>query len=137
MGDGGVGKTSLVDRLVGKVPKKKYLPTRGVEGRYTTLRGVSFLLWDVGGQDKMGRMMPSAHVDAVIFVYDGSSLLSRKNLRCWKKKALKKCGDVPYFVVCNKSDQPLQKTPSSKELCVSALSGQNVDRVSESLITLF
>lgn len=58
VGDGGVGKTTLVRRHLTGEFEKKYLPTLGVEVHplffQTNFGPLKFNVWDTAGQEKFG-----------------------------------------------------------------------------------
>ena len=52
LGEGGVGKTSLVSLLQGKVIKKERNPTVGLEVDDSILNEKKCSIWDLGGQER-------------------------------------------------------------------------------------
>lgn len=58
VGDGGVGKTTLVRRHLTGEFEKKYIPTLGVEVNplafQTNFGRLKFNVWDTAGQEKFG-----------------------------------------------------------------------------------
>lgn len=58
VGDGGVGKTTLVRRHTTGEFERKYLPTLGVDVHpvvfHTNFGSLQFNVWDTAGQEKFG-----------------------------------------------------------------------------------
>lgn len=52
MGEGGVGKTSLLSLLQGREVPKKRVPTVGLEVEDSILNGKKVSIWDLGGQQR-------------------------------------------------------------------------------------
>ncbi|MFW9948960.1 MAG: ADP-ribosylation factor-like protein [Candidatus Thorarchaeota archaeon] len=52
IGDGGVGKTSLLTLLQGKEVSKSHVPTVGLEVEDSILNGNKCSIWDLGGQKR-------------------------------------------------------------------------------------
>ena len=52
VGEGGVGKTSLLSLLQGKKVPRKRVPTVGLEVEDSVLNGKKVSIWDLGGQER-------------------------------------------------------------------------------------
>ncbi len=80
IGDGGVGKTTLVCKLQTGDFRKKYIATLGVEvhpiKRNTTNGPICYNIWDCAGQEKFGRLRDGYFVNsnALIVMFDKTSL---------------------------------------------------------------
>ena len=76
LGDGGVGKTSLINSMLGKAIPKMYVPTIGSNIARKELKVKGFLvriyLWDIGGQLSFNPLNPVhfTNVDAAFLVFD-------------------------------------------------------------------
>eukprot|EP00455_Lapot_gusevi_P033952 TRINITY_DN3729_c0_g1_i6.p1 TRINITY_DN3729_c0_g1~~TRINITY_DN3729_c0_g1_i6.p1 ORF type:complete len:144 (-),score=39.23 TRINITY_DN3729_c0_g1_i6:34-465(-) len=90
VGDGAVGKTSLLNRFTQDYFVKKYKQTIGVDFfvKQVTLPGgvqVGLQLCDIGGQNVGSKMIKNylfgAH--AVLFVYDITNYASFQNVQDW------------------------------------------------------
>ncbi|OEH75194.1 GTP-binding nuclear protein ran [Cyclospora cayetanensis] len=66
VGDGGVGKTTLVKRHLTGEFEKKYIPTLGVEVRplrfSTNFGPIVFNVWDTAGQEKFGGLRDGYYI---------------------------------------------------------------------------
>jgi len=120
LGEPGVGKSSLAQRLSGdeqaSMPfQEEYVPTAGPEisTRFVVVNGVPVKLqiWDVAGQDLMTNpricMPVLQNVDASILIYDVCERQSFDSVGRWLRLLEAQVGsDVPVILVGNKSDAP-------------------------------
>ncbi len=91
IGDGGVGKTSIVHRYVHDMFAETYKATIGTfitkkEIKFEKLDArVRFMLWDLAGQEQFKRLMPDYLTDsnAGIIVFDITSRESFDNVKNW------------------------------------------------------
>ena len=112
LGDGQVGKTSLILRLTGNEFNDSQLTTVGKESyiQQVTLHGyeLKMKIWDTAGQERFKSMSVQVikNSDAVILVYAINDLLSFKALDQWLSK-LNETVDItkkPIIIVGNKCD---------------------------------
>ena len=86
VGDGGVGKTTLVKRHRTGEFEKKYIPTLGVEVhplKFNTNGGeICFNVWDTAGQEKFDKLHASYYfgADCCILVFDVTRKITYRNL---------------------------------------------------------
>ena len=110
VGDGGVGKTTLVKRHVTGEFEKKYVASLGVEVHplvFDTNQGeLRFNIWDVAGQEKFGGLRDGYfnNSDAAIIMFDVTSRLSWKNVPYWYNLLRNKLPNVPIVLCGNKAD---------------------------------
>lgn len=90
MGDGAVGKTSIINRFCQDGFGKSYKQTIGVDffNKKIVLPGninVTLQIWDIGGQQVGGKMLGKYIYGsaAVIYVYDVTNTESFKNVEDW------------------------------------------------------
>ncbi|CAC9513709.1 small GTP-binding protein Rab28 [Leishmania donovani] len=152
LGNGAVGKTSLIRHFCDSGFTKSYKQTIGVDfySRKVQLPHshppVTLQLWDIGGQQIGGKMLANyiygSH--AVCLVYDITDLNSFKDLGDWKECVDKVFADAPavdkpkMVLVGNKVDLPnrqvtdenqaaFSKNFSMPHCTVSAQSGERVN----------
>eukprot|EP00906_Rhabdomonas_costata_P006810 RCo009868 len=115
LGDGAVGKTSLIMRFCEDSFKQSYKQTIGLDFfiKQVVLPGnvhVTLQIWDIGGQQLGGRMLKSYIYGShgVLLVYDITSLESFKNMEDWfelVKGTFQTRDKMPYVaMVGNKTD---------------------------------
>ncbi|KAK8742791.1 hypothetical protein OTU49_001675 [Cherax quadricarinatus] len=85
---------------------------KGLSGR---AKGTSFLIWDVGGQEKIRPLWRSYTrcTDGIVFVVDSVDLERLEEARCelYKTAKLPENAQVPILVLANKQDLPGAKDP--------------------------
>ena len=110
VGDGAVGKTTLLKRYRTGEYDRRYNATMGVEVhplKFHTNKGpIIFNVWDTAGQEKFGGLRPGYYVksDACFIVFDFTSKLTYKNVPRWHQDIIKTCEDIPTIILGNKSD---------------------------------
>jgi len=113
-GDGGVGKTTLVNRYLTKVFDEDIKMTIGadfyvkdleVDGKKIVIR-----IWDFGGEQRFKVLLPSfaKGADGGIFMYDITRYTSVKNIDDWlsifEKNVREKQIQIPIIMVGGKLD---------------------------------
>jgi len=124
-GDGGVGKTTLVNRYLTGVFKGNSTITIGVDFHVKKLDidgyRVSLQIWDFAGEDRFRFLLPSYVVGASggIFMYDITRYSSLKNFEDWitifKKGYIGDKKQIPVIMVGGKLDLQYKRAVSSKE----------------------
>ena len=114
IGDGKVGKTSLIKKYTQGSFKKEYIKTLGAQF-YTYDKKVNgdkirLMFWDIAGQDKFHFLRPNffKNSKAAIIVY---SLEENKfgresfnHIADWCNVLTKHCGEIPIVLFANKVD---------------------------------
>lgn len=113
IGDGGVGKTSLVLRYTEKKFTEQYVMTIGSNfaiknvnlPEYPNLN-VRLQLWDLAGQRHFSFVRPPFYrgAAALMYVFDITRRSSFTNLTDWKQEAEKVIGEKPSVMLGNKLD---------------------------------
>jgi len=158
-GDGGVGKTTLINRYLTGVIKSDSVITIGVDFHVKKVdidgKRVSLQIWDFAGEDRFRFLMPSYVVGASggIFMFDITRYTSLRNFNDWIeifKKGFK--GDnhqMPVLMVGSKIDLEYKRAVSREEafelakknnlfgyLECSAKNGENVQEIFEEIARL-
>jgi small GTP-binding protein len=121
VGDGGVGKTSLIKRHQTGEFERKYIPTLGVEITYltfSTTRGLlTFEIWDTAGQERFGGLREGYYIEAqcAIIMFDLTSLVSYRSVPSWHRDLVRTCPGIPVVLVGNKADLP-ERAISAKHI---------------------
>jgi len=110
VGDGGVGKTTLVKRHLTGEFEKKYIPTLGVEVHPlpfdTNVGRLTFNVWDTAGQEKFGGLRDGYYIQGqcAIIMFDVTSRITYKNVPNWHRDIVRVCENIPIVLVGNKVD---------------------------------
>ncbi len=154
-GDGGVGKTTLVDRYVNGTFHDDSRITLGVQFMVKRLNiegnPVDLQVWDFGGEDRFRFILPAycrgAH--GAIFLYDVTNPVSLKHIGEWILLLRSQHGTFPIIAAGTKVDLNLARKVGAAEatetaerygismvLEISSKTGQNVDRLFDEICKL-
>lgn len=123
VGDGGVGKTTYMQRHIGVEFERKYLPTVGLNKyqltRNTSRGDIEFDVWDNAGQEKFGWLRDDyyANADAAIIMFDVTRSLTYKNILNWYNEIRRVCGNIPIVIAGNKCDE-LEREVRPKQITI-------------------
>lgn len=113
IGDGGAGKTSLVNQFVHRKFSGIYKTTIGVDitpyqvNAEDTGENIRFILWDMSGQTHFARFRSRFYsgTSGAIIVYDLTNTTSYRNVQTWVKECYDNCNrKIPIVIVGNKAD---------------------------------
>jgi small GTP-binding protein len=114
IGDGKVGKTSLIRKFTQGSFKKDYVKTIGAQFSVydDKINGdkIRLLFWDVAGQDQFHFLRPNFFKNsrAAIIVYsledNNFGKDSYNHISNWQEEITKFCGDIPIVIFGNKVD---------------------------------
>ena len=150
VGDGAVGKTSLLQVLKGDEFPERYVPT--IFENYTqeveyNNKKYSLHIWDTPGQDEFDRLRPLSYQDAkcILLCFELGNRASFKNIEDrWSKEVEYYCKDAKIILIGTKldlrssssdsvSDAEAEKFAKDKKFVAyiptSAKTGQNVSTV--------
>jgi small GTP-binding protein len=126
LGDGGVGKTTLVARYLSGVFNDSLKITIGVNFYVKKFEfqenTVTLQLWDLAGEDRFRFILPSYIFGALgaIFMYDITRYSSFKNFSTWmevfKEGSQKNEKKIPMIMVGGKSDLEFKRTVSREDV---------------------
>lgn len=151
-GDGGVGKTTLVNRYLTGIFKTDSSITIGVDFHIKKLKvedySVTLQIWDFAGEERFRFLLPSYVLGASggIFMYDITRYSSIKNFEDWieifKRGFTGNQVQLPVIMVGGKSDLRFKRAVSSKDafniakqhklygfIECSSKDGQNIDDI--------
>jgi Ras-related protein Rab-7A len=152
LGDGGVGKTTLVNKFITGLFQDNLKITIGVNFYVKKFDyneyNITLQLWDLAGEDRFRFILPSYLLGAAgaIFMYDITRYSSFKNFFTWmdifKDCSLKNQNKIPMIMVGGKSDLESKRAVDKEEvfkvvqsnnildyLECSAKTGDNVDQI--------
>ena len=114
IGDGGVGKTSLIQKFTQGTFQTDYIKTIGAQlTNYKTEIDeyrIELIFWDIAGQDNFHFIRPSFYraSKAAIIVYslEEKDLGERSfdHIESWCKDVKQYCGEIPVVIFANKVD---------------------------------
>jgi len=154
VGDGGVGKTTFVNKILKGNFDRRYLSTIGVEVTSVSYKmenseNVTLDIWDTAGQQKFGGIRDPYYVQAkAVIIMVGADLeASIKNIGYWANNILRVVDkNTPAIVVVNRIDQvsksKLQKIKEKfNNLCenvcyISTLQDNNLNEIIENILVL-
>lgn len=151
IGATGVGKTSLVGRLVHSIFSDVYRTTIGVQiEAYEAQRGdrkLQLIIWDLSGEDEFQSVQPAylSGTAGYLLVVDGTRRETVDTGLVLEARVRRAVGSVPFMVVVNKADliaswevRPADLEPlgrhASGVIETSARSGVGVREAFEQLI---
>jgi Ras-related protein Rab-21 len=146
LGEGSVGKTSLVYRFVENKFQEDYKATLGVSILQKHLEiddnSVSINIWDLGGQEifkKLLKLYLEGSKGALV-VFDLTNRASFEKLRDWIQDFRARRGEKPFCLIGNKADLKDQIVVTEEEasllakehgvnlIITSAKTGENVEK---------
>lgn len=150
VGDGNVGKTSLVRRFCNERFEAARILTIGVDFQIKTVRlgarDLRLSIWDVAGQQRFRTFRDQFYSGtlAAALVYDVTAPASFLNLSRWREEVLAAVPGIPLVVIGNKTDMGVVVSPSEAAgwarheggmpfLQTSALTGENVEELFKGL----
>ncbi|MFX1378532.1 MAG: Rab family GTPase [Promethearchaeota archaeon] len=157
IGDGFVGKTSLIRNFTQGNFQEEYIKTIGAQfSEYIEERDGDrweLFFWDIAGQDEFHFLRPafyrSSVASIIVFSLEENDLgtNSFKHITDWHKEIKKFCGDIPVILFGNKidlvdesklSDEKIQKFIKKHSFIdyyhTSAKTGQNVEKAFKAII---
>lgn len=116
VGDGAVGKTTLILRYTEKRFREAYIQTMGVQFtvKETEHEGdsIKLILWDIAGQEDFRGMRKNFYEgsSAAILCFDLTNLISFDHVENWYREVSFYCGNIPFVLIGNKSDLVSERT---------------------------
>jgi small GTP-binding protein len=106
LGEGGVGKSSLLSLLQGRDMSNERTPTVGLEIENTHLLGAKTSVWDFGGQDRFKFMWQDFLRGAglTVLVTDSTEENIRKTKELYERYS--RCIGAKVIAIANKQDIP-------------------------------
>ncbi|CAB4064715.1 RAB23 [Lepeophtheirus salmonis] len=140
VGNGAVGKSSMIQRFCKGIFTNKYKKTIGVDflEKHITASGedVRLMLWDTAGQEEFDAITRAYYrgAQACVIVFSTIDRPSFAAVKKWKRKVEDECGHIPMVLVQNKIDllheTQVDNTEIEKHIeSVSRWSNEDPDRV--------
>jgi len=110
VGDGSVGKTTWIRRLLTHTAERRYVATLGVQVHpihIETNKGVFiFNMWDTAGQERFGGLRDGYYILSDAFIFIHTSDLS--TLEKWKKCSANYSSGRPRITLCNTHEPSIE-----------------------------
>jgi len=107
VGDGGVGKTSAIDRHFGGHFSTGYIAGDVIQEHVYQKDNHRRIIYDYPGQCRFSFSALTANLDTIdsaVIMYDLTSKMSHRGVKEWTALIKDKFGDVPIKLVGNKAD---------------------------------
>jgi len=112
IGNGGVGKTSLIRKYTKGSFQKEYIKTLGAQfSKYDEKiegNNVRLFFWDIAGQEQFSFMRPTFYKGSkaaiIVFSHGPGEEKSFDSVPEWHDDIKKYCGDIPIILFGNKID---------------------------------
>jgi len=153
VGDGGVGKTSLIGRYVYDMFDNKYLKTIGTKvtrkeilldfpAKNVKIK-MNAMIWDIMGQKAFRKLLHEAYfkgAQGILGVCSCTEKASLANLNEWIDSVIEVVGEVPVVILANKKDlkddaqfcdeelREIAAELNAKSIFTSAKTGENVPK---------
>jgi len=114
VGDGAVGKTSLIKMFTKGIFEKDYIKTIGAQfSRFEKVienDSVNLVFWDIAGQEDFDFLQPLFYKESkasiVVYSLEDTDLgrESFNHIKNWVQNLRKYCGEIPLILFANKVD---------------------------------
>lgn len=122
VGNGSVGKSSMIQRYCKGIFTKDYKKTIGVDflERQIEIDGedVRIMLWDTAGQEEFDAITKAYYrgAQACVLTFSTTDRASFEAIRDWKRKVENECNEIPTVIVQNKIDLIEQSVVTADEV---------------------
>ncbi|MHA1928080.1 MAG: Rab family GTPase [Candidatus Thorarchaeota archaeon] len=110
LGEGAVGKTSLVGRFVYDSFEGDYLATIGTDIHLKMVQVddvlVKLVIWDIAGQDNFAQLRKAYYMNAsgAFYIFDTSRAETVERIDEWVQALYTVTGEIPLIICENKTD---------------------------------
>jgi len=112
VGDGAVGKTSLIKKYTQGSFQKEYIATLGTQfSKYEEIvdgEKVELYIWDIAGQDQFQALRQRFYTGSsgaiIVFSHAPEQIQSYDHVPRWLEDLKKHCGNIPMVLFGNKVD---------------------------------
>ena len=122
LGEGQVGKTSIIYRYIDNSFTMTYLATIGIDSKFKKIKlasgeEIKVKILDTAGQERFQSIAANyiKKADGIIFVYDITKAFTFTNLEKWLSNLDEIASDKPCLLIGNKSDMDDQRQVSKEE----------------------
>ena len=155
LGEGQVGKTSIIYRYIDDTFTSNYLATIGIDSKFKKIKlasgeEIKVKILDTAGQERFQSIAANyiKKADGIVFVYDITKAYTFTNLEKWLSNIDEVANDKPCLLIGNKSDMNDKRAVSKEEGMeftkkfkkethfyeTSCKTGENVDKAINDLV---
>ena len=155
LGEGQVGKTSIIYRYIDDTFTSNYLATIGIDSKFKKIKlasgeEIKVKILDTAGQERFQSIAANyiKKADGIVFVYDITKAYTFTNLEKWLSNIDEVANDKPCLLIGNKSDMNDKREVSKEEGMeftkkfkkethfyeTSCKTGENVDKAINDLV---
>ena len=155
LGEGQVGKTSIIYRYIDDTFTSNYLATIGIDSKFKKIKlasgeEIKVKILDTAGQERFQSIAANyiKKADGIVFVYDITKAYTFTNLEKWLSNIDEVANDKPCLLIGNKSDKNDKREVSKEEGMeftkkfkkethfyeTSCKTGENVDKAINDLV---
>ena len=155
LGEGQVGKTSIIYRYIDDTFTSNYLATIGIDSKFKKIKlasgeEIKVKILDTAGQERFQSIAANyiKKADGIVFVYDITKGYTFTNLEKWLSNIDEVANDKPCLLIGNKSDMNDKREVSKEEGMeftkkfkkethfyeTSCKTGENVDKAINDLV---
>ena len=155
LGEGQVGKTSIIYRYIDDTFTSNYLATIGIDSKFKKIKlasgeEIKVKILDTAGQERFQSIAANyiKKADGIVFVYDITKAYTFTNLEKWLSNIDEIANDKPCLLIGNKSDMNDKREVSKEEGMeftkkfkkethfyeTSCKTGENVDKAINDLV---
>ena len=155
LGEGQVGKTSIIYRYIDDTFTSNYLATIGIDSKFKKIKlasgeEIKVKILDTAGQERFQSIAANyiKKADGIVFVYDITKACTFTNLEKWLSNIDEVANDKPCLLIGNKSDMNDKREVSKEEGMeftkkfkkethfyeTSCKTGENVDKAINDLV---
>lgn len=122
VGNGKVGKTSMITRFAQGVMTETYKKTIGTDFMEKEIHldegAIKLMLWDTAGQEMYSKLTRNYYKGsgAVVYVFSTTDKPSLEEIPKWQSRVKEECGDIVSVLVQNKIDLLDQAAVTSEEV---------------------
>ena len=122
LGEGQVGKTSIIYRYIDDTFTSNYLATIGIDSKFKKIKlasgeEIKVKILDTAGQERFQSIAANyiKKADGIVFVYDITKAYTFTNLEKWLSNIDEVANDKPCLLIGNKSDMNDKREVSKEE----------------------
>jgi len=133
VGNAGVGKTNLINRLLNKKFENRYKETTQFN-QYKINNNIT--IYDTPGQlkYKIKKYFPKVKITHCIIMFDVTSQMSYNSINFWAELLMKIYGNIKFLIIGNKIDDSKYRKVYKLNANISVKDNKNIKEIREQII---